>query len=114
MTDACSSVEVRSFSRSSAVFRRSNTMAIQSASKPSGTHRLVAQGRLLAAFLNDDTAAQLAAFARLPAELKSAVRGKFDAQPTSPAIHVAALFRHVDEPEVLHVLAGVAPCAGPT
>lgn len=80
----------------------------------SPAQRLLAEGRLLAGFLDDVTAQGLSEFTQAPAQLQNAMRNKFGATLAPLATSVYPHFRHVDEPEVIALLAPAGPIAGPT
>ena len=75
--------------------------------------RLVAQGRILAGFLNAESATRLPGFAQAPAAVKTRVQSLFGRRP-SPAAPVTARFRHVEEPDAMSIVAVGAASAGPT
>src|SRR6266404_1248206 len=85
-------------------------------SNQSPVRRLTAEGRILAGFLTEDSAATLPQFNEAPTSLQDALRQKFSKSGIHETgeIVAPASFRHVDEPEAMAVLAGVAlQCGGP-
>jgi hypothetical protein len=75
--------------------------------------RLVAQGRILSAFLTAESATRLAILAQAPAPVKTQLQSMFGRRP-SPMAPVTAAFRHVHEPDALSVVAVAAVSGGPT
>src|SRR4051812_22637218 len=90
-------------------------MSDQALKPVSPAQRLVADGRLLAGFLDEQTAAKLTAFVRAPLAAQRAVREKFGAAAAVQGRTLPiAVFRHVDEPDVVDMLAAIAQeCGGP-
>ena len=82
----------------------------------SPVQRLVAEGRILAAYLTDDLAARLPEFTRAPLPLQRSVREKFGAAAGLPdGDDLPPAFRHVEEQAVVDLLKTVAgQCGGPT
>ena len=82
----------------------------------SPVRRLTAEGRILAAFLSEDAAANLPEFCKLPLVSQNDIRAKFGTANGNPLPNNLPVpkFRHVDEPEAINALAGAAAqCGGP-
>jgi hypothetical protein len=74
--------------------------------------RLVAQGRILAAFLTAESATRLPTLAQAPAPVRTRIQSLFGRRP-APATPVTARFRHVREPDAMSVVAVAAASGGP-
>lgn len=78
----------------------------------SPAQRLVAEGRILAGFLTEATAAVVPEFSRAPAQLQNAIRSRFSAGGSPSGASSDPIFRHIDEPEVLALLGPAASACG--
>ena len=88
-------------------------MSTQPSITPSPVQRLTAEGRLLAGFLTEEVALTLPEFVSAPEATQQLIRGKFAAANNLTGNLPSPVFRHIEEQEIVTILAGIAhECGG--